>query len=445
MNVRRSDDKQQRARTYKDSRGKFRVQLRHDGRHKTLAVFSSKREANAFRETPEFKLACDEALESEAPLQPRTSNRFKNPEGSTLKTLMWDYFKSSEFLDLDPTTQVERRRLGEDILLRKTKDPNLLFGDYPVGGNDPSKCFGGKHIRALMADKKDEPNAANHRRKLLSVLFNWAIDNRLHDISANPVTTVRKRELNEDAGHNPWTDDDCRRFEETHSIGTMARLAYELFYCTGQRISDVVRFGPSQVKNGHLCFTQKKKRKGRKVVKLELAMPARLTEAINAVPGAWDEERDRFLVTEHGKAFASEKAFGNRLRKWVVQAGLGDRDISAHGLRHHMGNMLADNGATEVEIAAVLGVSLRTTSIYVKRPAQRRNASAALAKLPGMQAPALDQPGAFGGDQSGPANTNVRHSAPKNLSHSVDFIRVLAVPAGLEPATFAFEARCSIR
>jgi len=72
-----------------------------------------------------------------------------------------------------------------------------------------------------------------------------------------------------------------------------------------------------------------------------------------------------------------------------------------------MGNMLADNGATEVEIAAVLGVSLRTTSIYVKRPAQRRNASAALAKLPGMQAPALDQPGAFGGDQSGPANTNV--------------------------------------
>jgi integrase len=416
-------------RIYRDSRGKWRVQYRYQGRAQTLGVFASKREATSYLKTSDFKLAFDQALSSKAVTQPVPSNRYQ-PTTGTLKALVLDYFKSPEFLDLDPGTQGEKRRLGEAILLEPTQKAGFLFGDYPAD------AITDKHVRALMDRKKDYPNAANHRRKFLSSLFNWALQNRWHGIQANPTVLVKKRRIGKNAGHKPWTDEDCRKFEARHPIGTMARLAYELFYCTGQRISDVYRFGRQHVKGDYLCFMQKKNEKGR-AMRLELLMPPRLMEALNAVPGAWDEDKDRFIATERGKSHASPKALANKFKDWIREAGLGDRDISAHGLRHHTGNMLADNEATEPEIAAVLGVGLRTAAIYVKAANQRRNAARALSRAHGTEEPTTGQSEAGKG--------HVRHFPSKTLSHAPDFVRVMAVPAGLEPATFAFEARCSIR
>ena len=48
--------------------------------------------------------------------------------------------------------------------------------------------------------------------------------------------------------------------QERHPIGTKARLALALLCFTGQRRSDIIRFGKQHVRNGLLTFTQHKGR-----------------------------------------------------------------------------------------------------------------------------------------------------------------------------------------
>src|SRR5947208_3107519 len=44
-------------------------------------------------------------------------------------------------------------------------------------------------------------------------------------------------------GYHTWTLEEVQQFEERHPIGTKARLALALLLLSGQRRSDVIRFG----------------------------------------------------------------------------------------------------------------------------------------------------------------------------------------------------------
>src|SRR5262249_41303724 len=61
-------------------------------------------------------------------------------------------------------------------------------------------------------------------------------------------------------GYHTWTPAEVRQFEERHPIGTKAWLALSLLLFTGQRRSDITRFGRQHVRDGEITFTQYKGR-----------------------------------------------------------------------------------------------------------------------------------------------------------------------------------------
>ena len=72
-----------------------------------------------------------------------------------------------------------------------------------------------------------------------------------------------------------------QQFEERHPIGTKARLALALLLYTGQRRSDIIRFGKQHARGGKLTFTQYKGR-NRKPHRLTLPILPVLQKTIDA-------------------------------------------------------------------------------------------------------------------------------------------------------------------
>jgi integrase len=111
-----------------------------------------------------------------------------------------------------------------------------------------------------------------------------------------------------------------------------------------------------------------------------------LAAAIDALPPT---NELTFLLTAHGRPFASAAAFGNRFADWCRQAGLKPvicddgklRDYRAHGLRKAACTQLAEAGATASEIMAVSGhKTLGEAQKYIDAVNQKKMAKAAMAK-----------------------------------------------------------------
>ncbi|MBQ0766766.1 MAG: hypothetical protein KBT62_10490 [Sulfitobacter litoralis] len=93
---------------------------------------------------------------------------------------------------------------------------------------------------------------------------------------------------------------------------------------------------------------------------------------------------DAFLLTEYGRPFASKNSLGNKISKWVVQAGFyksievvdnktGEKRTekratrSQHGVRKATGHEMALSGANVYEIAARLSHSdFKSSAPYVQ-------------------------------------------------------------------------------
>lgn len=172
-------------------------------------------------------------------------------------------------------------------------------------------------------------------------------------------------------GYHTWTIEEVRQFEDRHPLGTKARLALALLVFTGQRRSDVVRFGKQHVAHGKLNFTQHKNRK-RKPKKLTLPMLPVLNTIIDASPCG----DLTFLVNDLGRTF-TEAGFGNKFRDWCNQAGL--HHCTAHGLRKAGATIAANNGATSRQLMAIFGWdSIRMAEHYTRSADQERLADEAM-------------------------------------------------------------------
>jgi integrase len=269
-----------------------------------------------------------------------------------------EYYKSAEFQQLAPNTQRARRLVFEGILHEPISPKStFVFADCPVGK------FAHQHVRVLRDRKRTFAEAANIRLKALRGLFNWATENGTPGVKSNPARDVPRLKVRED-GYHAWTEQERARFEGRHAIGTKARLAYALLFHTGQRRSDVVRFGRQHVHAGKLRFTQQKNRR-RKPISLELPILMELQRVIDASPVG----DLTFLVTDHGSPF-TEAGFGNWFREQCNAAGL--THCTAHGLRKAAATVAAENGATAHELMAIFGwLSLKEAERYT-RGAERK-------------------------------------------------------------------------
>ncbi|MBV7380578.1 tyrosine-type recombinase/integrase [Maritimibacter dapengensis] len=272
------------------------------------------------------------------------------------------YMDSHEFRALSESYQGVRRT---DIArLLREKDGAIARLDY--------RTIQGKHIKAMM--RAMAPNPANERLKTWRALGKFAAV-ELELIEDDPSLSAKKVKAPKSDGHTPWTNPQVKQFRDHWPIGTKHRLAFELCFWLGCRISDAVALGPGDIsEDGWLEFTQQKTG-GDVAVPVYRDLPRFADEADlqhfkNALR-AMNEPCETFLQTAYG-AMRSAKAAPGWFSEAVQEAGL-PKGLTSHGLRKSRMIKHAENGATVHQISAWSGhESLKEVERYTRGADRKR-------------------------------------------------------------------------
>ena len=299
----------------------------------------------------------------------------KPAKGITPGTWRWlcvEYFRSADYLRLDPDFQRVRRGVLENTFDEKIAPGSpKLFRDMPLFKMDANA------IEVLRDRKLEFPEGANNRVKAIRAVFKWAVKKKHRDgkpyVAHNAAREVSYFESNNPDGYHTWTVEEVRKFQKRHPLGTKAHLALSLLLFSGQRRSDMVRFGREHVSGGKLVFTQFKGR-NRKPKQLALPMLPELRRVIDASPCG----KVTFLENDLGRPFTAA-GFGNWFHDRCVEADVPGR---AHGLRKAGATIAANNGATAHQLMAIFGWdTLKMAEKYTKAADQSRLAEAAMHML----------------------------------------------------------------
>ena len=237
-----------------------------------------------------------------------------------------------------------------------------LFRDMPL------PKLGTDAIEVLRDRKLEFPEAANGRVKAIRQVFRFGVKKKY--VASNPAREVEYLKTGS-TGFYTWTIEDVQQFDAKHPIGTKARLALALLMFTGQRRSDIIRFGKQHVKGGKLIFTQWKGR-NRKPKRLQLPILPAPQRIIEASPCG----DMTFLVNDLGRPF-TDAGFGNKMRDWCDQAGL--PECTAHGVRKAGATIAAENGATAHQLMAIFGWdTLTQAEVYTTAADQKRLAESSM-------------------------------------------------------------------
>jgi len=362
--------------------------------------------------TPAFWQAYRDALAGKikAP-EPNFRTERKPFDKESLAWLCSQYYTSAEYKQLNARTRYVRRQVLD----------NFCAED----GEKPYKLLLPKHIRKRRDARADKPESANAFIKALRQVFKYAVDNDY--VVSNPAQAVPYLKAKGD-GHHTWTLEEVERFERTHPVGTMARLALALMIYTGQRRSDAVLLGPNHFKDGWLHFTQFKGRE-RKPITLDVPILPELQRIIDATACG----KDTYLLNGLGRAFTAN-GFGNWFRDRCVEASVPGR---AHGLRKAAASRLAELGCSEHEIMAITGhTTSKEVMRYTKAARQKVLAASAMARLN----PTSEIVVTFPPEPS--AKVGGKKSPPKPLKNKDGGVKM--VPrGGIEPPTLRFSVACS--
>ena len=320
----------------------------------------------------------------------------------SLRWLVDLYYKSTAFRkDLDESTQGVRRNILEVLCAEAASDEDPTpLGRMPF--NIPIE-----KVQVLIDRKGELPESANGRLKAMRGLFAWASSKTAGHMKTNPAKAVDYLKSDNPDGFHTWTIAEVEQFKERHPVGTKAYLALHLILLSGQRRSDVVKFGkqhvrkaehmPARLRQLHggrwLNFTQFKGRK-KKPVTLTIPILPKLEQVISESPCG----EMTFLVTSFKKPFTAA-GFGNWFRDRCNEAGL--QHCSAHGLRKAGATIAAENGATPHILKAIFGwTTLKQAELYTKKAEQMLLAGT------GMELLLADQ----SGNECGPPLEGVRVS-----------------------------------
>ena len=296
--------------------------------------------------SPEFLAAYHAAISSPAAVKPR------KPDEGTFAWL-WNLYRASPaWAELSPATKKQRENLIRVALER--------------AGDQPLEVWNRKFIVASRDARAATPAQAANFLKTLRGLFRWALD--VEHVEADPTVNVRALKQRTE-GHHTWTADEMAAFEARWPTGTRERLAYDVLVWTGLRRGDASRLGPRHVRDGEITIATEKT--GR-VVTLPVLKP--LADLIAASPtGA-----ETFIACLDGSPMVKE-GFGNWFAEICAAAGVPGR---AHGLRKALSVKVAEHGATDAELDALLGWSGGgMASLYTRKASCQKLAASALSRL----------------------------------------------------------------
>ncbi len=231
------------------------------------------------------------------------------------------------------------------------------------------------HIKADLARFAD--HARNNRLKVWRAFCSWMAEE--YDLAQSPAAKVKRSKTAKTDGHAPWTLEDVDAFRNRWPVGTTERLAFELIYWTGARVSDAVHLGEGNVdRDGFLTFTQVKT-DGKVDVPFRRELP-NFAEAfagdLQCLHSSINARKDRHLtyLTTQGGASRSAKSVSQWFASKARAAGIVGK--TAHGLRKLRSELFLEAGATTTQVAAWLGhESLQMVEHYGKKFDRRKSLS----------------------------------------------------------------------
>jgi integrase len=216
----------------------------------------------------------------------------------------------------------------------------------------------------------------------LKQLEKWAV---VRDLLPRQITLGVETEESDGEGHIPWTDEQVALAEQ-HARPDIAR-AVTLGANTGQRGSDLVRMGPTDVEvfGGMAGINVRQKKTGRQVW-----VP--ITSALAAAMETWERRPGPFLTRTTGRtptftraaltnAWAYERDRNPELAPLRLCGPNHDTPLVLHGLRGHACVRLKRAGANTNQIADTVGMSEEMVKNYTRLSEQRENAVAAVHHL----------------------------------------------------------------
>jgi integrase len=243
-------------------------------------------------------------------------------------------------------------------------------------------------VQAFFDGIDDRPGKQKIAMAVLKQLERWAI---VRELLPMPIT-LGVEIGDSDGGHIPWTDDHVT-LAEREARPDLARVV-TLAANTGQRGSDLVRMGPTDIElykgiRGILVAHTMK-------IKKQVWIP--ITAELEAAMATWERRPGPFLTKPDGspwtrvalgRAWAWERDHNPALAPLRLEALALDpvaaprRDLGlvVHGLRGTACVRLKRAGATELQISDMIGMSPAMVALYCRFSAQKENAAAAVIHL----------------------------------------------------------------
>lgn len=230
-----------------------------------------------------------------------------------------------------------------------------------------------------MQDKMGStPAQADAFIEAVGVMYDWAMK-RKH-IAENPARGIEKIYVKGD-GAKPWKAADVKQFFAHHTAGKKAHVAMSVLLWTGCRIEDTTILG-----RGHECVIDGIEalrwtplKKGSSEVCIPLLPPLKEATRAPTVQGK------TYVLGRGGKPFSSGDSASAMFKRWCVDAGL--PELSAHGVRKGLAEVLAELGCSQFDIMAILGHSeAKTSEVYTRRVERWKLALAAMERVNVSQA-----------------------------------------------------------
>jgi integrase len=324
---------------YRDRHGKLRRYVRRPGSRRVALP--------GLPGSPEFMQAYQDAMSGPV-LRPRA------PKAGTLAALAAEFFGSTEFANLKPSSQATYRLALSPVL---ALDGHRLVRDLPT---DKAR----KIVQEIGAAR---PAMANLTRAVLRRVFSFAI--AIGQRRDNPFDQTPKYKI---GTHHTWTDAQLDAYEKRWPPGTRERLAFDVLLYTAQRVGDVVRMQRSDMRNGVITVTQQK-------TGAEVFVPLHpaLARSIKAGPA-----RGVYLIGDKDGRPIKRARLSALIAAATKAAGL-PAECVAHGLRKAALRRLAEHGSTVKEMQAISGhKTLAEIERYTQQADQQRLAKAAIGNLP---------------------------------------------------------------
>lgn len=263
-----------------------------------------------------------------------------------------------------PTLQRKLSKGTQAQYTRYLKPARRAWGELPKDALRP------KHVDALIRKiGADKPGAANNTLDAIRAMCKWAngpVEWLMHD----PTHGVKH--FDKGAGHEPWTEEQLQ-FAVDHFTGAMRRFFYLSRY-TGQRISDVVRFSPSDIDDGGFSLPQKK-------TGVKPWCP--IFPELAAEMETWERRLGPYIIQDSGKSIG--KPFSpNQMWKEFNKIRIANPILEGavpHGLRANAAISLRGDGYTALQISDMVGMSVETVEHYCRHADRKASGQAILREL----------------------------------------------------------------